>query len=159
MAAKTAEKAGPTDLFGLPLVEPRDRRGRKAHKRSAEVSRKIALSRAFGRTVAEISAIVGLDEKTLRKYYSRELEKAPELVEAVLDEAIFEQAMAGRVGAQRLMKEMLAKGKAAVPLPGRPARQTRQAKIAPLGKKAQADADAQDAHKGTSWGDILHKPH
>jgi len=154
-----AEKPAQVDFWGVPLPEPKDRRGRKAHVRNDEVAKNIALSRATGSTVEDIAELVGLDPKTLNKYYSRELEKAPELVEAVLDRAIFEQAMQGRVGAQRLMKEMLARGKAAVPLARAKATGRKKPTSEPLGKKAQASADAVTAHQGTSWGEVLKKPH
>lgn len=157
-----AENSPPTDLFGEPILPAKEKRGRPSHVRTVELSRKIALSRAVGRTIEQIKSLVGLDEKTLRKYYSRELEKAPELVEAVLDEAIFEQAMQGRVGAMRLMKEMLDRGKAAVPISAgkrsAPAAPKPKAKVEAPGKKAQANTDAISAHQGTSWAEAL-KPH
>lgn len=117
----------------------------------------------MGRTVEEIAGLAGLDEKTLRKYYSRELERAADMVEALLDEAIFEQAVVhGRVGAQRLLKEQLARGKAAVPIISSPSRRkpapAAKPAAAPLGKKAQADADAISAHQGTTWADALKRP-
>lgn len=117
----------------------------------------------MGRTEDEIAALVGIDPKTLRKYYSRELEKASELVEAVLDEAIFHAAIVEkRVGAQRLLRERLDRGKAAVPLAPKKAASPapRARKAEPVGKKAQADIDAKTAHEGTTWGDVLTpKPH
>lgn len=146
-----AESEGPTDLLGDPWTPPRDPRGRKRHKRLAQVAEKVAVLRGLGHTVEKIALRLGLSEPTLRKYYFRELEQGSNLAEAVLDEKLWDRAMAGSVPAMRLMKEALAKGRAAVPLaPGaRP-------KAAPkLGKKEQQAVDAETAHEGTSWGTLL----
>ncbi|MCW5758280.1 MAG: hypothetical protein KIS90_00735 [Phenylobacterium sp.] len=161
-----AEISDDLDLFGEPRVEPKETRGRKAHVRSVEVSKKVAISRAMGRTEAEIAELVGLDAKTLRKYYSRELQKASQMVKALLDEALFQSAIVeGKVGSQRLLYDRLRLGEAAVPLAPIQGRAERPAKAAPkpkaapksekLGKKAQAALDAQTADQGTSWGKIL----
>jgi predicted transcriptional regulator len=150
------DDSAPKDLFGDPFTPPRDPRGRKSHKRLPQLAERIALYRATGKTIEEIEALVFLSAPTLRKYYFRELENGATMVEAVLDAKIFEKAMAGTVGAMRLLKDQLEKGKAAVPV-GRKgaARAPRAPKEERLGKKAQAEVDAKGAHKGTSWGDIL----
>lgn len=147
------ENSGPKDLFGDPWTPPRDPRGRKSHRRMPQVAEKVAVLRAMGKTVEQIALRIGLSEPTLRKYYFRELEHGHALVESVLDEAIWGRAMAGVVGAQRLAKEMLAKGGAAVPVAKTPRPGTSKAE--PLGKKAQAAVDAKTAHEGTSWGEVL----
>lgn len=152
----TAEVSGPTDLFGFPLQDARETRGRKAHAPSQDMAEKIGILRATGRTVEEVAQLVGLSEPTLRKYYFRVLEQGAELVEAALDRKLFEQAMTGKgsVPANRALRERLAKGKAAIPIapsvaPGR------TAKAPKLGKKEQAQVDAHVAHEGTGWAGLL----
>jgi DNA-binding CsgD family transcriptional regulator len=135
------------DLFGDPWTPPRDPRGRKRHRRLAQVAEKVAVLRATGLTVEQIARRMGLSEPTLRKYYLRELDQGNDLARAVLDEAIWKKAMAGSVGAQRLMREILGKGAAAVPVT--------KPKTGALGKKALAVRDAATAHEGTAWGDLL----
>jgi hypothetical protein len=63
---------------------------------------------------------------------------------------MWRKALEGSVPAAKYMRERFGKGAAAVPV-AKPVREE------PLGKKAQADVDAQDAHKGTGWGELL--PH
>lgn len=145
------ESDGPKDLLGDPWTPPRDPRGRKRHRRLPQVAEKVAVLRALGHRVEDIARRLGLSEPTLRKYYFRELENASALAEAVLDEKIWTRAMEGSVPAQRLLKDMLAKGKAAVPL--KPVKAPEKAPK--LGKKEQANLDALSAHEGTSWGDLL----
>jgi len=111
--------------------------------------------RATGATVDEIALRTGLSAPTIRKYYLRELEAGQELVRAVLIEAIFKAALDGRVGSQRLALELLDQGQAAVPIAKAAPVSDRQAKDEPLGKKAQADADAVVAHEGTEWASLL----
>lgn len=112
MSEKTAAEGGDVDLFGDPWTEPKDRRGRRAHKRLAQIAEKVAVLRGSGKTVEEIAARIGLDPKTLNKYYSRELEQGPALAQAVLDEVMFREAMKGKVSAARYMRERFKEGDA-----------------------------------------------
>lgn len=106
-------------------------------------------------SATNIALRVGLSEPTLRQYYFRELSEGATLARAVLVERQWERAKEGVVGAARFIREEFEKGEAAVPVGRRAA--PAEPKAEKLGKKAQADADAQTAHKGTSWGDLL--PH
>jgi hypothetical protein len=151
MSAKTSP---PTDLLGDPWTEPRDPRGRKRHKRTAEIAEKVGLLRAADMTVEDIAARVGLSEPTLRKYYFRELGDGPAVARALVLEAMFDKAKAGNVSAARLMLAEFDKGDTAPPI--RPqAAEPAARKEPPLGKKAQADVDAKTAHEDTGWGPLL----
>jgi hypothetical protein len=100
--------------------------------------------------VEQIARRIGLSEPTLRKYYLRELEQGSDLAMAVLDEVIWQRAMAGSVSAARLMKEALTKGGAATPIA-----RVRAKAAAPLGKKAEANLAAQTAHEDSEWANLL----
>lgn len=102
-------------------------------------------------TVEDIAVRVGLSEPTLRKYYFRELGDGPAVAKALVLEALFEKAKSGNVSAVRLMLEQFDKGETAVPLQRAPA----APKPEPIGKKAQADLDAETAHEDTGWGSLL----
>ena len=136
------ENSGPTDLLGDPWLEPRDARGRKRHKRIAQIAEKVAVLRASGLTVDKIALRVGLSEPTLRKYYLRELEDGPAFAQAVLNEAMWAKAMAGNVGAARYIREEFGKGdaKAADQRLGERAERTERQPV--LGKKAERQAAA-----------------
>ncbi len=154
MAEDSGAKVPATDLLGDPWTEPRDPRGRKRHRYTPQLAEKIAVLRATGATKEEISQRVGLSVPTIDKYYFRSLEHGPGLVKALLTEALLEAAIkGGKVGAFRLAFELLERGEAQVPVASRRKAQTEPEEK--LGKKAQADVDAQAAHEGTSWADVL----
>lgn len=106
-------------------------------------------------TGEQIATRTGLSEPTLRKYYLRELTDGATLARAVLLEAIVEKALAGNVAAAKVMLSEFAKGSAAVPIAPRRAAEPKAERVEPLGKKASLDRDAQTAHRGTGWGDLL----
>ncbi len=155
MARKSAAAEPYLDLLGDPWSEPRDPRGRKSHKRDRQVAEKIGLLRGAGLTAEQISIRVGLSEPTLRKYYLRELTEGATLARAVMLEKLSEKAMGGNVAAAKAMLAEFAKGSAAVPIAARRAVEPRPARAEQLGKKAALERDAQTAHKGTGWGDLL----
>lgn len=147
------ENAPPKDLLGDPWTPPRDPRGRKRHKRMPQIAEKIALLRASDMSVEDIAARVGVSEPTLRKYYFRELSSGPALAKALIVEAMYEKAKSGNVSAARFIREEFSKGETAPPVTRQPT--LRETKPQPLGKKAQADADAVTAHEDTGWGPLL----
>lgn len=132
-----------TDLLGDPWSEPRDARGRKRHKRIAQVAENVAILRASGLTVEVIAARVGLSAPTLRKYYLRELEEGPALAQAVLTEAMWRKAKDGNVGAARYIREEFGKGDAKAAGDRVAERAASVAEREPvLGKKAERQAAA-----------------
>lgn len=106
------ENTEETDLFGNPWRPLKDQRGRKRHKWSSYVAEKIAVLRATGLNQEQIGDRLGVDPKTLRKYYSRELEEGPSLAKALLDEKMWEKALGGNVSAARYCRESFETGKA-----------------------------------------------
>lgn len=145
------ENGQATDLLGDPWTEARDPRGRKRHRRLPQIAEKVAVLRASDLTVEEIAARVGLSEPTLRRYYFRELKSGPALAKSLIVEAMYAKAKAGNVSAARFIREEFSRGETAVPV----AREPKPQPATDLGKKAQADLDAQTAHEGTGWGELL----
>lgn len=136
----TDENAGAVDLLGDPWTPPRDPRGRKRHKRSAQIAENVALHKASGLTVEQIAARLGISEPTLRKYYFRELEDGAALAQAVLNEAMWSKALAGNVGAARFMREAMTRGEAKA---ADQRVRARTPKDEPVGKKAERQAAAE----------------
>ena len=134
------EIEGLVDLWGDPWTPEPDPRGRKRHKREPQLAEQVALLRAGTLTEDEIAARVGLDPKTLRKYYSRELKSGPALALAVLTEAMWKKAKAGNVSAARYIRAEFASGEAAR---ADSRVRDREPKEAPLGKKEERQAAAQ----------------
>lgn len=137
------ENSGPKDLLGDPWSEPRDARGRKRHKRIAQVAEKVAVLRASGLTVEKIALRIGLSEPTLRKYYLRELEDGPAFAQAVLNEAMWAKALAGNVGAARYIREEFGKGDAKAADQRLTDRAERVQREPVLGKKAERQQAAE----------------
>jgi len=138
------------DLLGDPWTDPPDPRGRKAHIRNAQVAETIAVLRAGGSTQQEIAARLHTDVKTLRKYYSRELNKAPELARQALLEAMWKKALSGNAAAANFVKAELERGearKAAAELDAR-AGGERPVRAPKLGKKEEREDAARAVAEG-----------
>ena len=137
-----------TDLFGNPLLPMKDPRGRKAYAKSKENQELVVNLRAFGKTHADIATVLGCDEKTLRKYYSRELSEGALLVEAEAISVLVRKMRTGNIAATKQVLEMsgLQTVPRKKPLPAEP-------KPEQLGKKAALEKSAGEVPSG--WGDLL----
>lgn len=67
-----ADRDSDLDLFGEPLVQPKDGRGRPEFEWTPERSNKVLLAFAAGGGQAQAAAAIGCTQKTLRKHFSRE---------------------------------------------------------------------------------------
>lgn len=147
------------DLFGDPLLPLKETRGRKAHRRCREVAEKVAILSATGSKVAQIARRVGLSDKTLTKYYSRELEHGGTLARQLLVEAQFAKALDGNTAAFKAIKDELARGDTeAFSAAQRSERTPRLRAERPLGKKDQQRLDAGSAGEDSDWGEDLKAP-
>jgi DNA-binding transcriptional ArsR family regulator len=124
-----------TDLWGNPWTPEPDPRGRKRHKRCAQVAENVSVLKAAGLTVEQIAARVNLSEPTLRKYYFRELDAGAVLAEAVLTEAMWKKAREGNVSAARFIRETFSKGEVADA--DRRVRGREEPREEPVGKKEE----------------------
>jgi len=106
------ENSEQLDLLGDPWRPLKDQRGRKQHKWQAQLAEKVALLRASGLSHEEIADRVSLDPKTIRKYYSRELDNGPALAKAQIVEVIYAKAKEGNVSAARYIEDVFEKGRA-----------------------------------------------
>ena len=66
--------------------------GRKAHTPSAEQRKTVEAMSAYGIPQEDIASVIGLDSKTLRKYYSEELAVAKAKANAKVAENLFRKA-------------------------------------------------------------------
>ena len=139
------------DLFGMPVLPIRDRRGRPCYRKDQENQQTVALLRARGWSHGRIARYLGCDEKTLRKYFSRELEAGADLVEGQCLEVLYNRMRQGHGPSTRELLGAIAVGHALPPKPEAPKEER-------LGKKAQADVDARTAHEATEWDGLLREP-
>ena len=148
MTSKIRDEEQEVDLFGNLLVPPKDLRGRKAYGKSSQNQELVANLRAFGKTHDQIAAVLGCDAKTLRKYYSRELDQGSLILEAEAISVLVRKMKSGNIAATKHVLEMAS-------LQTMPTRKPEEQKAVrdPVGKKEMLARDASQPPAG--WGDIL----
>ena len=139
------------DLFGRPILPPRETRGRPEHQASEEIRFQIAGLRAFGKTQEEIAAGLGLSVRTLRKYYLPELKGGAEQFKVKALVVLAKQALVENK--TPALKELL-KRLDTMDLPGA-TRAVPDEKPVRIGKKAQAKLDAEQPDQSTSMGELM----
>lgn len=117
--------------------------GRPRYRPTREQRKTVQILAAADMDQEEIAIVIGIDAKTLRANFSDELRNGLVRVRASLLRSLFEAAKRGHVGAQ---KALLA---ATSPTPPKAVRRPL------LGKKAQAQKDAETASAGTVWDDLI----
>lgn len=140
------------DLFGDPVVERRQGRGRPEHAWSLRNSNKVLLLFAARRSKADAAAAIGISVRTLEKHYFRELayrHTAALRFEAEQLDRLNEAAKTGNVGAEKELRKMMERS-ILEQLP----KSMKPAKAEKLGKKQQRRADAA-APPQSSWGDLV----
>ena len=124
---------------------------RPEHKPTAATRRRVEIGAGGGMPHESIAQALKIDAKTLRKHYSAELASGANLRRMQVLETLFTQARKGSTSAARAYLQHVPEFEALAPAePAKPA-----PKSEPLGKKAQANADAKDAQVGTGWDGLL----
>ena len=135
---------------------PKRGRGRPAFKPTAAQRRQVSIAAAGGMRHDDIAIAIGVCRDTLAKYFEAELSAGAAARRMEVLQALY---LAAKKGSSSAAKAFLA----ADPTLGVPPL-TAQApeKVAPaappapkLGKKEQAQADAQTAVQGTEWDQLL----
>lgn len=151
-------------LFGPQPAQRVAKQGRPEHVWNRRNSLRICSLFACGHTVADVAAVIGISQPTLRKVYFQELkdrrimalkvrsEQMVRLTEAAIGGSVpAEKALAGMIQAEQLkvMGERIGRAQS----DDKPARELRSP--GPLGKKDAANLAAQSAGFGTDWGNDL----
>lgn len=79
--------------------KPRSR-GRPAFKPTDDHRRTIKAMAGYGILHTEIATVIGIDEKTLRKYFRTELDTGSTVANAKVAESLYKNAIVGNVSAQ-----------------------------------------------------------
>lgn len=141
------------DLFGHPVEPIRDRRGRPCFRKDKQ-NQDFVMSRvADGWAHKRIAEDMGIDEKTLRKHFSRELENGATFMRGVLLDVLVQRVRAGHVPSVRLLAEFMKEAGPVAPRSQRPAEGPKAEPNRPLGKKEAAILDAQNIPD--DYGDIF----
>ncbi len=140
----------PTDLFGEPIKPRTERRGRKKYQKLESDQELVCLLVAASWSQARIARYIGCDEKTLRKYYSRELNEGADLIEGKALEVLLRKMKGGENRSVHKLLDVIDENRATDKAP--------EPKPEPKpGKKEQAEIDASDASQNSSWADDLAK--
>lgn len=122
--------------------------GRPPYKPTVADRRKVASAAGGGMSHEAIALALGICRNTLGKYFERELSiGAMEMRAKVLD-AMVQTALKGNVAAQKAYLSM-------TPALGAEHAETAESSSMKLGKKEQAQADAETAAVGTDWDSLI----
>lgn len=113
--------------------------------------------RSCGESEASIARALGIDDDTLRKHFADELASGFSRRRREVIGLLYEQARKGNVAAIKKLEEMTRTAEAAAEFE-KPAADRAPAKEPKLGKKEQAQKEAETAGAGTSWGSDLEPP-
>lgn len=146
------ENSQPTDMFGNPIEEPKDRRGRPGFEVTEKKRIKVKGLSAMGHGQSFIAKAIGCCEKTLRNYFILELEEGAALVTGDVFYKLYERGVTeGNVTALGKLAVLLSPRD----LENEGGEKDKPAKPPKLGKKQQDELDATTAHVGTEWDSIL----
>lgn len=98
-------------MFGNPSLPIRDRRGRPSFAKTKENQDFVAVRIAAGWSQKRIAENMGIDEKTLRKYFSRELELGAVFIEGVILDVLLRRTREGHAPSIRQLREVYSDGK------------------------------------------------
>ncbi|MEQ1403848.1 hypothetical protein ABK249_02785 [Neorhizobium sp. Rsf11] len=140
------------DLFGMPILPIKDRRGRPSYRKSLENQELVTVLRCANWNHERIARYIGCDEKTLRKHFSRELEAGADIVEAEALMVTYRKMRQGNSVATGRILDLADKTQLESPQRRQPAKEQKPQK---LGKKEQAVVDARSGHENNGWGSVL----
>ena len=139
------------------MINP-DRGGRPPHTPTERDRKTVQAMASYGVPQDDIAFVIGIDAKTLRKHYYREIMIAATIANSTVAQSLFQIATmkdhtAAKVAAAKFWLECRAGWKRAG---GEP--QEQDFSGGALGKKAQQAQAAATAGAGTEWGDDLIPP-
>ena len=143
------------NLFGHPLSPLRDRRGRKSFKKDKENQSFVSRRAADGWTHEMIAEDMGIDPKTLRKHFSRELSSGRVFMVGEMLDILHRRAREGHVPSVKVLLDRYEDTAPTAPRNRRAVEEDEedQAQDVRLGKKEQAVLDAQKVPD--NYGDIF----
>jgi len=131
-------------------MKTKDNGGRPGHVPDDRSRQMVEVLSGFGIPQDKIADVIGVDGKTLRKYYATELQRGAATVEAKLVGNLLKLASGSDGTALKAIMFALQcrfGWSLYAPPPPEPKR--------PLGKKEQLRMEAETAHAGNSWGELL----
>ncbi len=160
----SAENSGDVDLFGDPIPEGFEGRGRPPHVATERNRNKVMLLIALGWTEPRIAGALGISKPTLKKYYFRELrarEVMLDRLKATHITTLFEQVKAGNIQAIKELGRIIDRIDAArfgIGSDDDDRDEGPATPQTPVGKKEAARLAARTAGQGSAWGNDLLPP-
>lgn len=145
-------------------MRKRKPRGRPAHKATRQSRRLVEVLAGFGISESKICFVLNITPPTLRLHYRDELDRGPPLTEANLIGNLVRLSKGeGGTALKATLFALQARFGWTVFAPAPPARRSGEpaevpiadAPMKPLGKKEQAEMDAQHAHESSEWADLV----
>jgi hypothetical protein len=160
VTAENSSQPADIDLFGSPIQPIRDRRGRPSFRKDKPNQDFVMVRAAAGWTHKRIAEDMGIDEKTLRKHFSRELENGAVFIDGLMLDVLLRRVREGHTPSIRQLRERLQDAGPTAPRSGRKVDEGDEddeaaATASPLGKKEQRVQDAQVIPE--DYGDIFEK--
>lgn len=128
--------------------------GRPPHEPTPQTRAMVETFSAFGIPQLDIARVIGISAPTLREHYREELDLGLIKANAKVAQNLFTIATKPTregLDAAKFWLRTRAGWSEYAPAP----RPTTASEVEPLGKKAQAEADAETAHEGTGWSDLV----
>lgn len=153
-----------TDLFGNPVRSRKGKRGRPSLEISSEDRDIVEAALVRGWTNDRIAKTVGISLPSLKRHFRAALAKrdvARERLELAAFAKLAREAIeAGNMSAMRQLREVMERDvmnrqRAEFERQQREAEERGIATEGKIGKKAKAQADAEDALQDPGWGDLL----
>lgn len=129
---------------------PVNKGGRPAYKPDAKDRQMVEVLAGFAIPTAKIADVLDIDQKTLLKAYEKEIRRGSAMVESKLVGNLLR--IAGGTDGAALKAIMFALNCRF----GWSAYAPRPVEEKPLGKKEQANIEAETAHEASDWGTLVH---
>lgn len=131
-------------------ANPARKRGRPAYAPTAAQRRQVSIAAGGGMSHVDIATALGIARDTLEKHFAVELSAGALGRRMEVLQALHAAAKKGSSSAARAYLQH-----EATPAVPPPPEQPQPTKAEPVGKKAQAQADAVTAARGTDWDNLL----
>lgn len=129
------------------------RMGRPEFRVTPAIRRKVEQCVAAGMSHQKIGLVLGIDRHTVEKHFREELDRGSALIQAEAMGLLLEAARKGNVSAQKKLFEVASASAAAQEV--KTWMEGDGKKAEKIGKKEQAQRDAQSAGEGSDWGTDL----
>lgn len=146
------------DLFGNPVPDWREKRGRPPYQATERDRNKIKMLLALGWSIQRMANAIDVSPATLKRYFRAELKQRDAMrdrLDARRFEIAMDQANAGNVAALRVLSNLIDRNDLSLFGHSSPSGKARAEKQPKLGKKEAAIKAAHEPDTGTTLGELM----